>query len=945
MQKCLPQREAEIRPRDNFAAVVHAGPAPERAEMAFTIIRSDQPLTKTYGVGFDDSTIVKASGASLSRGTARRITLAGTADEVAAQLAAQLAGIAQNEALILAPPPWGKPEWPLVLKEEARSRADAVARTREYFLHQAGPAVVGLDFDAKGFPAHIMTRLPKVGSLSGALASVFPEIAKAAFVRRPSVSAGIHNRTTGEKTSEESGQHRYFFILNGSDAGSFAQRLGDRLMLAGWGWGEVSKSGRILFRTLIDVAASSDPARLFYEANAILDDDCLEHAPGVREPFVKTGDFLNTRALPPLTPEECAALEAVRADIKMALAPAALAQHERWCAERGVEMIQRGVDPKAAQEVLSVAAGDRHELRGDFLIKLDSGKTASVQEILSNPAVYHKATCADPIEWDYGGGRDKAVIYTDGRPHIFSQAHGGIDYPLLPDPEAFFDAAPDAAAGADGWPELVDIFGDGDPSALIDVPVGALPQVLDEYSRDVASRMGVAVAFAALGAVVTTSAAVGGRIRIQPKERDTGWTEPPFLWGLLTEAPGGKKSPVMSAVVAPLMKLDDRRATVDIPRRDAWDLANKARKKEAAPLGPRPRLRRSVVGSFTVEAMREILVDNPKGALVAADEITGLIGGLDQYKAGGGSDRSDLLQLMNGQPQTIDRVNRSWRVACWGAAVLGGVQPKKMSELARGLDPDGLLQRFIPIVGDNVRRDGQDREPDQKAIDNYVNLLTGLADLPEEFEVHVVTLSAGAQQVRARFEKRVSALLDMPRGSDAWCGHLNKWPGFFARLLLVFHMADHWHEFRGAAAGQQVSGETAERVWRFAGFLLAHAIRFYETVIGLGASGDAARRAAGAILVSKKDRLSRRDLYELNREWRKDGKTELFEAMRVLERHGWCKPVSTHRDGQPDEWAVCPLIHVRFTERATAEKLRRDQEGLRVRSATAARRSVLSGAV
>ncbi len=93
-----------------------------------------------------------------------------------------------------------------------------------------------------------------------------------------------------------------------------------------------------------------------------------------------------------------------------------------------------------------------------------------------------------------------------------------------------------------------------------------------------------------------------------------------------------------------------------------------------------------------------MLVDNPKGVLVSADEITGLIGGLDQYKAGGGSDRADLLKLMDAKPRTFDRVGKSWRIERWGASVFGGVQPKKLSEMAKSLDPDGLLQRFIAIV-------------------------------------------------------------------------------------------------------------------------------------------------------------------------------------------------------------------------------------------------------
>ena len=67
----------------------------------------------------------------------------------------------------------------------------------------------------------------------------------------------------------------------------------------------------------------------------------------------------------------------------------------------------------------------------------------------------------------------------------------------------------------------------------------------------------------------------------------------------------------MAKVASPLAELDARRSKSDIPRRNEWEKANRAQHKKDAPvLGPRPRLRRSVVDSFTTEALREILVEH-----------------------------------------------------------------------------------------------------------------------------------------------------------------------------------------------------------------------------------------------------------------------------------------------------------------------------------------------
>jgi hypothetical protein len=509
------------------------------------------------------------------------------------------------------------------------------------------------------------------------------------------------------------------------------------------------------------------------------------------------------------------------------------------------------------------------------------------------------------------------------------------------------ESSPAAAHLSSDWPEPVDIFGDGDPVALSDVPVNSMPPALERYARDVAERMGVPVAFTAAGAVATASAAVGGSICLQPKAHDHEWTVPPYLWFLLVEDPGGKKSPVISQMVGPLVKLDSRRAAVDVPQRNQWEFDNKNRKKSGVPLTPRPPLRRSVVDSFTVEGLRDVLVDNPKGVLVSADEITGLIGGLDQYKAGGGSDRADLLKLMDAKPRTFDRVGKSWRIERWGASVFGGVQPKKLSEMAKSLDPDGLLQRFIAIVGDNVRRMGEDRRPDDAAASSYSDVITGLADMPAE--ARRVTLSPEAQDVREAFDRRVMTLLDMPTSSDAWRGHLNKWLGYYPRLMLVFHMVEQWETAGAEAADIPVARATAERAARFAEFLLAHAIRFYETVIGTGDTGRAVRTAAGIILVRAEEGvtvISAREIYERHREWRPDKPqaSELYAAMRALGHHGWCRS-TTKTSGGTERWALSPLLRERFKSCAAAEVDRIAREYERVQAGVAARREVLGGAL
>lgn len=917
-------------------------------EISFTIIESSSgPLTKTYTVG-PDGAPVKAKDAGMSAGTAKRMTLCGTPTDVAEQFADMLSALKQHEALIMAPPPSGKAPWPVLRKDEIGDRTDAIARTKEHFQRPAGPGLFALDIDGKGFPPHILAKLTaQPGKLSGALAGVCPPLGTAAMVIRSSVSVGIRNKATDQQTPGTSGQHRYFLVRDGADAAAFADRLRDHLMLAGFGWAEVSKSGAVLFRTLIDDSASADASRLLYEADAVLADDALEHVADARKPTVREGGLLDTRALPDLTDEQRAELASIKDKLRAGKRGECETVRASWLAERGSELVSRGVKPEVATRVL-IRACETCELEPDFLLQLDDGSAVTIREIMGQPAKYHGKTCADPLEPDYGGGRNKAIIYTDGIPQIRSLAHGGITYPLRPNAEAFF-----TAGSPDDWQEPVDLFADGEPGALMNVPAGALPECVERYHRDVAERMGVPAVFIAAGAIAVASAAIGGTLRIQPQGRDTSWTEAPFLWVVLVENPGGKKSPAIKAVTAPLARVDSGWAASDIPRRTQWDIESKKRKKDALPQGPRPRVRRAVVSGFTVEAFRDVLVENPRGCMVVVDELLGFVDGANQYK-GGGSDRTDLLKLADGNPYVVDRVARSYHIPCWGAAVLGGIQPKKLAKIAHTLDNDGLLQRFVPILGDDAPRENADREPDPGAVAAYEGAITGLAHVESYTtglfdEPVVVTLSPEALAIRRRFDQRINALLDLPQMGEAWRGHVSKWRGFFPRLLLVFHMLDHWQQSGPAAAQQPVSGETAERAWRFANFLLEHAMRFYGTVVGAGAGAEAARKAAGIVLVLGKTTVTHRDIYEKNRsEWRPGSGTapgDLFDAMRLLGRMGWCAVAERDNSG-PTSWHINPQVFERFKDRAASEAERRRREAARVQAAVAERRELkaVSGA-
>ncbi|WP_168168938.1 AAA family ATPase [Shinella sp. HZN7] len=467
------EREAQASPsRAAVKVTPDAGPEAVGAPKAIecTLVTSIDALTKTCGVDAAGH-LTKKMAKALYAGTFTRLTFPADPTEALTHLADALKRLTSQQAIICAPPRAGRDEWNIALHTGQSPSKGNIARTQENFPVVEGPALFGMDFDTAEFPSDLLARIGEAGSLSGALASVFKGFAGAAMLGRNSASAGVAFR---DQSPKQSGQHRYFIVKDGTDIEDFAQRLADRLMLAGFLWGKITATGAVLARTLFDVHASADVSRLFFEADPIIADDRLVSVP--RRSNIVSGGMLDTRLLPPLTEEERQRLAVMIRDLKARLAPRAEAIREAYENERIAELIARGRDPESARRSVRGAL-ERHDLPIDWEIYFDDDTSATVGEILENPSAFDRKTCADPLEPDYNGGRGLAMVLSSHRTYeIKSFAHGGIKYTLAAahqhfddypeDPDEQVRDAPAASSAQEGFHGLKVVTGLVDAAAL-----------------------------------------------------------------------------------------------------------------------------------------------------------------------------------------------------------------------------------------------------------------------------------------------------------------------------------------------------------------------------------------------------------------------------------------------------------------------------------------------
>lgn len=405
-------------------------------EVQYTIAKSSRPIAKRFAA-IAGKPAKRSSDAPLVAGTATTSFLTGTAAEMVSQLADALNAMDVSQVLICVPPPEGKVSWPLVVDDKVDEAEGSISRTKRFFQTPEGPALCPLDFDTKEFPSSILARL---SSLRAPLEAIFPAFAYAADVSRPSMSTGIRHKGTGAETPKQGGLHRYFIAKDGQDVPRFARVLRDRLILNGWGWPQVTAAGRVLVKTLIDFNATTDQSRVWYEGQAILESDELEFVPDARKPVVRAGGFLDTSLLPDLSDAERAELNRIEFELRAEKADEA----ERVRLDH--KQLMRGRVPGLAPTGFA-AFNDDHDqaiehyvLQGDFPILLDDGRLVTAREITQAPNRYAGLTCPDPLEPEYGAGRNVAIILNGGgNTRIESQAHGGQTFHIRMKVSDFFE--------------------------------------------------------------------------------------------------------------------------------------------------------------------------------------------------------------------------------------------------------------------------------------------------------------------------------------------------------------------------------------------------------------------------------------------------------------------------------------------------------------------------
>ena len=416
-------------------------------------------------------------------------------------------------------------------------------------------------------------------------------------------------------------------------------------------------------------------------------------------------------------------------------------------------------------------------------------------------AITELAESVEPIAIASGGAAGEPEDEPADEPDDEPEALAADPEPPEPTGQDLKAAAPAAAAE----PSTEEPRERPEPLRLF--PVDALPQPLARYVAECAEAIGCDASMIATPLLSALAAAVGNSRCVELKPDHT---EPAIVWTAVVCESGSAKSPAMRAALRFLQDherqlREDHSAHVASHREaerehkrqvEEWRAAKKMGQKPPEP-EPLPKASRILTADPTVESLADTLQHNPRGLLLARDELAGWFGGLDQYRSGKGGDAQKFLEAWAAEQWIIDRKQAaSAFVPRVSISITGGIQPailRRLLEDPRAQHRDsGLAARFLFTRPAPRVLLWSDRSVSQSAREAVAQVFQRLLALeptidrkgrsaPERVAIDPQALEwfKGCHDAIAREQEDLSGYL-----AGAW----SKLKAYLARLSLLFHL-------------------------------------------------------------------------------------------------------------------------------------------------------------
>ncbi|GAC1474989.1 MAG: hypothetical protein NVSMB9_26480 [Isosphaeraceae bacterium] len=423
-------------------------------------------------------------------------------------------------------------------------------------------------------------------------------------------------------------------------------------------------------------------------------------------------------------------------------------------------------------------------------------------------------------------------------------------------------------------------------------PLDVLPEAARQLARAAAESISCPVDFPAVALLAAASGLIGRSVVLKVK---LGYIVAGSLYAALVGSPSSGKSPALRAALDPVWSIARTKHAEWRTAMDAWEDA------EPGERGEPPESVRVVSTDPTTEALAPTLAKNPRGLIVAPDEMTKWVMSMDQYKGGKGGDRPFYLSAWGGETVFIDRAKNMREpiaVPHPFLTVIGGMTPDMLSTLSEGKGrEDGFVARLLFCYPEKIIRRYSEAGIPEEVSEDWKQLATALwsrqfRDLDGQPVPHVIRLAPEASRALTVWCQAHYAEQGTDGFPESMEGPWGKLESYLLRLALILHLMELAADPTRPEGDDlpELPGRIIDDAARLVCYFKAHALRVYATMGGKARDGgDNVRALIRWILANDRSEFSTRDIgRDFDRF--KDDPAALADALEWMARHNLIRP-------------------------------------------------------
>ena len=387
--------------------------------------------------------------------------------------------------------------------------------------------------------------------------------------------------------------------------------------------------------------------------------------------------------------------------------------------------------------------------------------------------------CNTPIEWTSENGKS-IPANIDGSRH-FCNARKFQQIALCPEPSPVISQ------------QIEQIENDINLENTIEemqFPIGVFPPIFQKYFQNIAQSTQCPIDLPACSILPVIGTLLGpSTIAI-----NKNWKEHPNIYLAVVGTTGMGKSLAINSTTFAIKSIEDKLALQYAQAKkeyeislDIWQSTPKKGRTGTKP--QKPNYKTVFTTNATTESIARILAsqtepgqpDNP-GILLAKDEITGWIKGMNQYRAGKGDDAEFYLSCFSGSPAKYDRVNTDpLYIKQPALSIIGGIVPENIHILVPQED-DGFVERIIFTFPKPIRKHYTNIQEDTQLKEQIEQMLfTMYYDRKREY-----ALSPEAENSFATYYENIQDRIGQLK-SGHFKGFLEKSISYVGRFALILN--------------------------------------------------------------------------------------------------------------------------------------------------------------